>query len=181
MRVSSGPEIGAYYHEFFLRDKPQLAAQMFCKNARSKLAMATETTAKPAVVVPQESIVAPQQLQQEQPSSSAAFFASFQQKLPDTHVKAFPSYGNNTLQMLQRQMDMLQQERAQRMFLERAVRQSTMLPPVQHQQVQHQRQHQQQQQPATSNARLMQMQQFMDMQMQQRQGRAPTNPRASAA
>jgi hypothetical protein len=27
----------------------------------------------------------------------------------------------------------------------------------------------------------MQMQQFMDMQMQQRQGRAPTNPRASAA
>lgn len=40
-RISNGPEIGAYYHEFFLRDKPHLAAQMFCKNARSKLAMAS--------------------------------------------------------------------------------------------------------------------------------------------
>lgn len=40
-RVSSGPELGAYYHEFFLRDKPHLAAQMFCKNARTKIAMAS--------------------------------------------------------------------------------------------------------------------------------------------
>lgn len=40
-RVSSGPELGAYYHEFFLRDQPHLAAQMFCKNARTKIAMAT--------------------------------------------------------------------------------------------------------------------------------------------
>jgi len=39
-RVSSGPELGAYYHEFFLRDQPHLAAQMFCKNARTKIAMA---------------------------------------------------------------------------------------------------------------------------------------------
>ena len=41
VRISSGPELGAYYHEFFLRDKSHLAAQMFCKNARTKLAMAT--------------------------------------------------------------------------------------------------------------------------------------------
>jgi len=40
-RVSSGPELGAYYHEFFLRDQPHLAAQMFCKNARTKIAMAS--------------------------------------------------------------------------------------------------------------------------------------------
>jgi len=40
-RVSSGPELGSYYHEFFLRDKPHLAAQMFCKNARTKIAMAS--------------------------------------------------------------------------------------------------------------------------------------------
>ena len=39
--MSSGPELGAYYHEFFLRDKPQLAQQMFCKNARTKIAMAS--------------------------------------------------------------------------------------------------------------------------------------------
>jgi hypothetical protein len=40
-RVASGPELGAYYHEFFLRDQPHLAAQMFCKNARTKIAMAS--------------------------------------------------------------------------------------------------------------------------------------------
>jgi hypothetical protein len=40
-RVSSGPELGAHYHEFFVRDQPHLAAQMFCKNARTKIAMAS--------------------------------------------------------------------------------------------------------------------------------------------
>mmetsp|Transcript_26008 Transcript_26008/g.48478 ORF Transcript_26008/g.48478 Transcript_26008/m.48478 type:complete len:336 (+) Transcript_26008:99-1106(+) len=47
VRVSSGPELGAYYHEFFLRDKPHLAAQMFCKNARTKIAMATDCKPSP--------------------------------------------------------------------------------------------------------------------------------------
>jgi hypothetical protein len=47
VRVSSGPEIGALYHEFFLRDKPHLTAQMFCKNARSKLAMNDGSTPAP--------------------------------------------------------------------------------------------------------------------------------------
>lgn len=46
VRVSSGPELGAYYHEFFLRDKPHLAAQMFCKNARTKIAMAASSEPK---------------------------------------------------------------------------------------------------------------------------------------
>ena len=41
LRVTKGPESGAYYHHFFLRDKPHLAAQMFCKNARTILAMAS--------------------------------------------------------------------------------------------------------------------------------------------
>lgn len=45
--MSSGPELGAYYHEFFLRDRPHLAAQMFCKNARSKIAMANDAVPKP--------------------------------------------------------------------------------------------------------------------------------------
>lgn len=45
--MSSGPEIGALYHEFFLRDKPHLTAQMFCKNARSKLAMNDDSTPAP--------------------------------------------------------------------------------------------------------------------------------------
>jgi hypothetical protein len=45
-RTVSGPEPGAFYHQFFLRDKPHLAAQMFCKNARSMLAMASEVAEK---------------------------------------------------------------------------------------------------------------------------------------
>jgi hypothetical protein len=51
IRVSSGPETGSYYHEFFLRDKPHLVAQMFCKNARSKMAMA-EATPEPVSLDP---------------------------------------------------------------------------------------------------------------------------------
>eukprot|EP00529_Nitzschia_sp_RCC80_P020538 CAMPEP_0113451466 /NCGR_PEP_ID=MMETSP0014_2-20120614/6352_1 /TAXON_ID=2857 /ORGANISM="Nitzschia sp." /LENGTH=409 /DNA_ID=CAMNT_0000342821 /DNA_START=435 /DNA_END=1664 /DNA_ORIENTATION=- /assembly_acc=CAM_ASM_000159 len=68
-RVSSGPELGAYYHEFFLREKPHLAAQMFCKSARTKLAMATDIPKPvPAAMVapqpqakPQQQVVAPPQ------------------------------------------------------------------------------------------------------------------------
>lgn len=65
VRISSGPELGAYYHEFFLRDKPHLAAQMFCKNARTKLAMATHGE-NPA------SLVAAGRPQQEVPSAALA-------------------------------------------------------------------------------------------------------------
>lgn len=54
VRISSGPELGAYYHEFFLRDKPHLAAQMFCKNARTKLAMATHGENPASLVAQQE-------------------------------------------------------------------------------------------------------------------------------
>lgn len=61
VRISSGPELGAYYHEFFLRDKSHLAAQMFCKNARTKLAMATHGE-NPASLVAAASVASrPQQ------------------------------------------------------------------------------------------------------------------------
>jgi hypothetical protein len=46
VRVNNGPEYGAYYHKFFLRDHPHLAAQMFCKNARTMFAMASDVTEK---------------------------------------------------------------------------------------------------------------------------------------
>lgn len=46
MRVANGPEYGAYFHKFFLRDQPHLAAQMFCKNARTMFAMASDVTEK---------------------------------------------------------------------------------------------------------------------------------------
>lgn len=69
VRISSGPELGAYYHEFFLRDKPHLAAQMFCKNARTKLAMATHGE-NPA------SLAAGRPQQQELPSAALAASAA---------------------------------------------------------------------------------------------------------
>ena len=46
MRVANGPEYGAYFHKFFIRDKPHLAAQMFCKNARTMFAMASDGVEK---------------------------------------------------------------------------------------------------------------------------------------
>jgi hypothetical protein len=55
MRVANGPEPGAYFHKYFLRDQPQLAAQMFCKNARTMLAMsANASVAIPNVVKTKE-------------------------------------------------------------------------------------------------------------------------------
>lgn len=36
VRVSSGPEIGAYYHKYFLRDKPRLCQQIHCEQSKMK-------------------------------------------------------------------------------------------------------------------------------------------------
>ncbi|KAL3923458.1 MAG: hypothetical protein SGILL_001648 [Bacillariaceae sp.] len=68
IRVSSGPELGAYYHEFFLREKPHLAAQMFCKNARTMIAMASDSP-KPAPL--QKAQIVPSQPFQQQQQAQA--------------------------------------------------------------------------------------------------------------
>uniref|UniRef100_A0A7S1VXF6 HSF-type DNA-binding domain-containing protein n=1 Tax=Grammatophora oceanica TaxID=210454 RepID=A0A7S1VXF6_9STRA len=39
-RVTRGPELGAYYHEFFQRGDEALCTQMYCKNERAKFAVA---------------------------------------------------------------------------------------------------------------------------------------------
>lgn len=39
-RVTRGPELGAYYHEFFQRGNEALCTQMYCKNDRAKFAVA---------------------------------------------------------------------------------------------------------------------------------------------
>jgi hypothetical protein len=169
---------------------------MFCKNARSKLAMAamSESEPKPAAVVTPAPVVA----NQTQVTPTSAFMEAIRQKVPEqfnnsnnsnnNQIKAFPSYGNSTLQMLQRQLEMMQQEQSNkhfellqqeraRMLLEQASSFQNLLPSGQVQQ----KQQQQQQQPNGQAERLLQMQQLMQMQMQQRQGRVSNNPRASAA
>lgn len=85
MRVSSGPELGAYYHEFFLRDKPRLSAQMFCKNARSKLAMEIE----PVTALPQEDPLRRQPVSQvRQPSMAVKPIKSSMPELTPAMVAA---------------------------------------------------------------------------------------------
>lgn len=50
-RVTRGPELGAYYHEFFQCGKEALCTQMYCKNERAKFAVSkqskNQTTPKP--------------------------------------------------------------------------------------------------------------------------------------
>lgn len=42
-RVTRGPELGAYYHEFFQRNSEALCTQMYCKNERAKFAVSKDT------------------------------------------------------------------------------------------------------------------------------------------
>lgn len=41
-RVTRGPEMGSYHHEYFQRDNESLCTQMYCKNERAKFATRKE-------------------------------------------------------------------------------------------------------------------------------------------
>lgn len=43
-RCTKGPDIGAYYHEFFQRDNENMCVQMYCMNDRYKFATSQGTT-----------------------------------------------------------------------------------------------------------------------------------------
>jgi hypothetical protein len=45
-RVTRGPELGAYYHEFFQRGNEALCTQMYCKNDRAKFAVSLKASGK---------------------------------------------------------------------------------------------------------------------------------------
>ena len=172
-RVSSGPELGAYYHEFFLRDKPHLTTQMFCKNDRTMLAMAS-VAESPAHAVAQ-------------PSSASASAAPIPvtpallaalTKEPSVHsgnnnnklsnaTPQFSTYAPGNLRLLE--LHLQQQEEANRILLQHAITLS-----------QQQRQ-QQQEKMANQHARLIQMQQLMQLRQQQQNQRNANNHRASAA
>lgn len=184
MRVSSGPEIGAYYHEFFLRDKPHLAAQMFCKNARSKLAMSSDTPApKPPPETVKQAPEPPKQVTPPPPQPVAtlppdiplALLESLS-KGPITEQKGQHTPGRLLQQsqyanlLLERQIQVLQQEQAKLLLVREAVA-------IQHRQEQAQlaQLHHRQQ------ADEQRLRQLMDIKVQQKQNRGPTNHRASAA
>jgi hypothetical protein len=175
VRVSSGPEIGAYYHEFFLRDKPYLAAQMFCKNARTVLAMATsETSPSPesleaSPVATQPSATASSSLPTFTPALLAALSKSPAQNTDNNLALASgPSFASPTnVQLLE--MHVLQQEQANRTLLDHAMALSI------------QQRQEQSEKIAAQQARLGQMRQLMQLLAQQQRSGSPSNPRASAA
>lgn len=185
VRVSSGPEIGAYYHEFFLRDKPHLAAQMFCKNARTKLAMSNDTplpsvNAKPApepLVQQREASPPAQPVLQLPPDIPLALLEALskgpsleprQQQGPTGSLLLQQSQYANLL--LERQIQILQREQAKLMLVKEAVA------------LQNQREQElmQRKPSAQEDARLRQLLDIRSSR-QPAQGRGPTNHRASAA
>jgi hypothetical protein len=204
---------------------------MFCKNARTKLAMADESTPKPTAPVSQ------QQQQQQQKStttsggdaSSTAASAKHPSEPTTTEqqlASQFPpglmsilqqdpdeccdnKFANmnmaNNLQLLERQMQFLQEEHAQRMLLQRMAANRMMLQqqaaaaaPFPMQPFPPQPFLQQPNMalssaaaaaaamppalsPHEQQAQLMHMRQMMELRNRQREGLAPSNPRASAA
>ncbi len=169
-RVSSGPELGAYYHEFFLRDKPHLTTQMFCKNARTMLAMASSTEAPTQATVASSSAAASIPVT---PALLAALtkepsvYNGSNNNKGSAPTQQFSNYAPTNLRLLE--LHLQQQEEANRILLQHAISLS-----------QQQRQ-QQQEKMANQQARLIQMQQLMQLRQQQQNQRNANNHRASAA
>jgi hypothetical protein len=211
MRVANGPEHGAYFHKYFLRDKPQLAAQMFCKNARTMFAMASDVHEKKndqeaisKMVQPNPSMahgvhsnppnqISRQTFQALQLRTPEAFSLDGFQK--DNFLSAFvpmsaPIARTGRNEFLERQTSIMRQEKEQlnRLLVERALR-------IQKQQLSVAVMQQQNQQDRLLNMRRMmeismrehgvsQLQQMRHPSSYQQNSdgrRVPTNNRASAA
>ena len=171
VRVSSGPEIGAYYHEFFVRDKPHLAAQMFCKNVRSKLAMANLETGSGGPAPSSAPVMqsAPQETKMPGMLSQYMIAAMNKGQVDAKFNLPFGNGlgGNSNLQLIQQQIQILQQEQAQRLLLERLALSNQPMANV-----------------ATLSPQeihLLQLRQLMQQRTREPPQRSPTNPRASAA
>jgi len=177
VRISSGPELGAYYHEFFLRDKPHLAAQMFCKNARTRLAMAavSESEAKPQE--PAVPVVASTSAPNVNgiPPQLVAAAAAYKQKCQ--LLLGVEEQVNK--QLLEQQLSLFQNADHNRLLLEQAMQNVG----VSRQQMFANALALQQQQ--SQAAQLLQMRELIELQRLRRghgnKPRTPTNNRASAA
>ena len=169
--------------------QPHLTAQMFCKNARTKLSMANDTPMPEAPVKPAPEMAAvataavPEMppITQSIQSIPLALLAAIskepeqpQQPLPQQHhphqqqdSRKFDFTGSS-LQLLERQLQLLQEEQAQRLYMYRLAMANQALPQVAPPQPQ-------------QAAGIQQMQQLMEMRQRQRKGLVPRNGRASAA
>lgn len=152
---------------------------MFCKNARTKLAMANDTPMPAEAAAVPEAAAAPaerpaQPITQSVQNIPLALLAAIS-KEPEQHhqqqqeTRKFDFTGSS-LQLLQRQLQLLQEEQAQRLYMYRlALANQTAVPrvapPQQTQQA----------------AGIQQMQQLMQLRERQRKGLVPRNGRASAA
>mmetsp|Transcript_34818 Transcript_34818/g.54340 ORF Transcript_34818/g.54340 Transcript_34818/m.54340 type:complete len:272 (-) Transcript_34818:128-943(-) len=181
VRVSSGPELGAYYHEFFLRDKPHLAAQMFCKNARTKIAMASSEPkpTPPAPAASQNAVESQPPAQSPQPLRSTADQAQLylmgqhnidpsMQLLLEQQLGLCNSQQLNTQNNVMGMNSMLGGPLANMNLFQNAGSTSLAL----QQKIEAQKQQQ---------ARMIQLQQLMALNLQRQQKRKSNNPRASAA
>lgn len=157
---------------------------MFCKNARTKLAMANDTPMPEATAnatpVPEMAAAAPPK------AAAAAERAPVAQSLqniplallaaitkePELHQQSQETrkfdFTGSSLQLLERQLQLLQEEQAQRLYMYRLAMANQTLPPVAPPQPQ-------------QAAGIQQMQQLMQMRERQRKGLVPRNGRASAA
>lgn len=173
--MSSGPEIGAYYHEFFLRDKPQLAAQMWCKNARTMLAMQGgekkgKKQAGPAATAHFKPVTT-----SSSPETSRSILSD---SVAGASLPSTMNLGRN-VQLLDHQIHLLQrQEHTNRLLLERALLLQQQNDPLSMQRLQLEIEEQKMQQD-----RILQMRRLMQLGHQQprQKPRQPANNRASAA
>ena len=161
---------------------------MFCKNARTKLAMANDTPMPEAVKPAPEMAVAaaPEMppITQSIQSIPLALLAAISkepepQHLPAAQQQQLPhqqqqqdtrkfDFTGSSLQLLERQLQLLQEEQAQRLYMYRLAMANQGLPTVAPPQPQ-------------QAAGIQQMQQLMEMRQRQRKGLVPRNGRASAA
>lgn len=153
---------------------------MFCKNARTKLAMANDDPMpEPNAAVPEIAAAAaapPVAAAAEMPPVTGniqqiplALLAAIS-KEPQPHrqeTRKFDFTGSS-LQLLERQLQLLQEEQAQRLYMYRLAMANQSLPSVAPPQPQ-------------QTANIQQMQQLMQMRERQRKGLVPRNGRASAA
>jgi hypothetical protein len=141
MRVANGPEPGAYFHKFFLRDQPQLAAQMFCKNARTMLAMNSNISVAtsdigmakefaPIVPILQQtsSLVSTKESPTQLPLTTSSMWSMKMNPVSTLEQYRFaaprPLYLNSKCASLDHQVALMQQEKEllNRMMIERVLR-----------------------------------------------------------